>query len=276
MNDFERVSKVIDYLMKHRRTQPTLDQLAEIVGLSPAHFQRLFVRWAGVSPKKFLQLLTVNAVRQRLKDGHSVLDAALDEGLSGPGRLHDLTVSLEAAAPGEIKTGGEGWQINVGYSNSPFGDCLIAASPRGICRLDFVESREPQTIEQELLADWPKAEIIWNDSETNSIARCVFQQPNTAGQQLRCFVKGSQFQICVWRALLRIPAGHLATYQQIAAAIDKPNASRAVGTAIGSNPIGYLIPCHRVIRKTGVVGQYRWGEVRKHAVITRELSQMES
>lgn len=276
MNDFERVSKVIDYLTEHRRTQPTLDQLAEIVGLSPAHFQRLFVRWAGVSPKKFLQLLTVNAARQRLKDGRSVLDAALDEGLSGPGRLHDLTVSLEAAAPGEIKTGGEGWQINVGYSKSPFGDCLIAAGPRGICRLDFVESREPLAVEQELLADWPKADIVWNDTETASVAKRVFQPPKTAGRQLRCFVKGSQFQICVWRALLRIPAGQLATYQQIAAAIDKPNASRAVGTAIGSNPIGYLIPCHRVIRKTGVVGQYRWGGIRKHAVIARELSQLES
>lgn len=146
-------------MTQHRRAQPALEELAKIVSLSPAHFQRLFLRWAGVSPKKFLQLLTVNAVRQRLKDGRSVLDAALDEGLSGPGRLHDLTVSLEAAAPGEIKAGGEGWQITAGYTNSPFGDCLIAASPRGICRLDFVENRERHGVEAELLPDWPKAEI---------------------------------------------------------------------------------------------------------------------
>lgn len=275
MNDFERVAKVIDYLAEHRRTHPSLQELAEIVDLSPAHFQRLFVRWAGVSPKKFLQLLTVQNVRQRLRDGRSVLDTALDEGLSGPGRLHDLTLSLEAATPGEIKAGGEGWRITTGYANSPFGDCLIAATPRGICRLDFVETREPRAVETELLSDWSKAEIFWDDSAADTIAEQIFRQPGEDTHDLRCFVKGSQFQVCVWRALLRIPSGHLATYQQIAKAIGKPEASRAVGTAIGSNPIGYLIPCHRVIRKTGVVGQYRWGEARKHAAIARELSQTE-
>lgn len=275
MTDYERVAKVIDYLAEHRRDQPSLEKLGEIVNLSPAHFQRLFVRWAGVSPKKFLQLLTVNAVRQRLKDGRTVLDAALDEGLSGPGRLHDLTVSLEAATPGEIKAGGEGWQITAGYTNTPFGDCLIAANPRGICRLDFVENRDPEVVEQELLADWPKADIIWNESQTGLIGKRMFQQPGNEKRELRCFVKGSTFQICVWRALLRIPIGQLATYQQIAAAIDKPDASRAVGSAIGNNPVGYLIPCHRVIRKTGIIGQYRWGEIRKQAVVTRELSQTE-
>ena len=276
MNDFERVAKVIEHLAEHRREQPSLKELGELINLSPAHFQRLFVRWAGVSPKKFLQLLTVNAVRQRLIDGRSALDTAFDEGLSGPGRLHDLTVSLEAATPGEIKAGGEGWEITAGYTDSPFGDCLIATNPRGICRLDFVEGRCSKRIEQELLSDWPKAIIRWNDSKVRLIGKRIFQQPSKDKHLLKCYVKGSQFQICVWRALLRIPVGQLATYQQIAAAIGKSSASRSVGTAIGSNPIGYLIPCHRVIRKTGIIGQYRWGTIRKHALVTRELSQVES
>ena len=276
MNDFERVARIIDYLAENHRRQPSLEELGEIVHLSPPHFQRLFVRWAGVSPKKFLQLLTVRAVRRRLKDGRSVLDAALDEGLSGPGRLHDLTVSLEAATPGEIKAGGEGWRITAGYTDSPFGDCLIATSPRGVCRLDFVDSRESQVVEQELLIDWPKANIDWNDSEADLIGKKIFQKPGKTTSPLRCFVKGSEFQICVWRALLRIPVGQVTTYQQIAEAIGKPGASRAAGTAIGFNPIGYLIPCHRVIRKTGVIGQYRWGEIRKQAIIARELSQTET
>ena len=272
MTDYERVATVIDYLTQNRRAQPTLDELAAIVDLSPAHFQRLFVRWSGVSPKKFLQLLTLDAVRERLRHGQSVLDVALDEGLSGPGRLHDLTVSLAAAAPGEIKAGGEGWTITAGFADSPFGTCLIAASPRGICRLEFVENRNRDDIEQQLLTEWPNAEVRWNGSTATDIARSVFQQPNQAGQTLQCFVKGSQFQVRVWRALLSIPSGQLATYQRIAAAIGQPEASRAVGAAIGSNPVGYLIPCHRVIRKTGVVGQYRWGETRKRAVIAREFA----
>lgn len=274
MTDFDRIAKVIEFVTEHRRSQPSLDELAAIVSLSPAHFQRLFVRWAGVSPKKFLQLLTVNSVRERLLNGQNVLEAALDEGLSGPGRLHDLTVSLEAATPGEIKSGGAGWTIQAGFADSPFGDCLIANSPRGICRLDFVESRERASIEHQLSCDWGKAEIRWDNSQAESIARRIFRRPdqNDGQQTLRCFVQGSQFQVQVWRALLRIPAGQLATYEQIAMSIGKPNASRAVGNAIGNNAVGCLIPCHRVIRKTGIVGHYRWGTTRKQAVIAREIS----
>ena len=274
MSDFDRIAKVIEYVTQHRRSQPSLNELADLVSLSPGHFQRLFVRWAGVSPKKFLQLLTVKSVRERLLNGQSVLDAALDEGLSGPGRLHDLTVSLEAATPGEIKSGGAGWTICVGFANSPFGDCLIANSPQGICRLDFVESRKRDSIEQELARDWGRARIHWSNSEAEAIASRIFRRPERIDDQqsLRCFVQGSRFQIQVWRALLRIPAGQLATYEQIAVSIGNPNASRAVGNAIGSNPVGCLIPCHRVIRKTGVVGQYRWGATRKQAVIAHEIS----
>lgn len=272
MSDFDRIAKVIEFAAENRRSQPSLEELSEVVSLSPSHFHRLFVRWVGISPKKFLQLLTVNAVRQRLLVGESVLEAALDEGLSGPSRLHDLTVSLEAASPGEIKAGGEGWKIHVGFADSPFGDCLIANSPRGVCRLDFVEDRERDSIIQTLSRDWFNAEICWNNSDAETIASRVFRKPDVAStnQALRCFVRGSQFQVRVWRALLCVPAGQLATYEQIAMAIGKPSASRAVGNAVATNPVGYLIPCHRVIRKTGVVGQYRWGETRKQAVIGRE------
>ncbi|MEL6109649.1 MAG: methylated-DNA--[protein]-cysteine S-methyltransferase [Planctomycetota bacterium] len=276
MTDFDRVARVIDHLNEHRRAQPSLEELAALVELSPAHFQRLFVRWAGVSPKKFLQLLTVKAVRRRLRDGQSVLDAALDEGLSGPGRLHDLTVSLESASPGEIKAGGEGWKITAGYADTPFGQCLVAITPRGICRLDFVEKRESVVVEQEILTDWPNAGICWNDNDAELIAARIFKDCSVANRGLRCFVRGSQFQVRVWRALLKVPPGQLATYQQIATAIGRPDAYRAVGTAVGSNPIGYLIPCHRIIKKTGIVGQYRWGEVRKHALLGREFSQLEA
>ena len=177
MTDFDRIAKVIEFVTEHRRSQPSLDELAAIVSLSPAHFQRLFVRWAGVSPKKFLQLLTVNSVRKRLLDGQNVLEAALDEGLSGPGRLHDLTVTLESATPGEIKSRGAGWTIQVGFADSPFGDCLIANSPRGICRLDFVERRERDSIEDQLSSDWGNAEIRWDNSEAESIARRIFRHP---------------------------------------------------------------------------------------------------
>lgn len=274
MSDFQRIAKVIQYLAVHHRSQPSLDELAAIVDLSPFHFQRLFVRWAGVSPKKFLQLLTVNAVKKRLLEGQNVLDASLDVGLSGPSRLHDLTVSLEAATPGEIKSGGQDWQLSAGFATTPFGDCLIANSPRGICRLDFIEIRDRQTAEQQLVLDWPQTKICWDDSAAQAVAKRIFCQPAQTDSRggLRCFVQGTEFQMRVWRALLTIPAGQLTTYAQIAKTIGNPNACRAVGTAIGSNPIGYLIPCHRVIRATGVIGQYRWGEIRKRAVIARELS----
>ena len=274
MNDYERIAKVIKFVDENRRKQPSLNEMARLVSLSPAYFQRLFVRWAGVSPKKFLQLLTASAVRQRLLEGRNVLETALNEGLSGPGRLHDLTVNLEAATPGELKSGGDGWTIEAGFADSPFGDCLIANSPRGICRLDFVEERDRRWYEHELADDWGNAEIRWSNTKADSVARRIFRRIEDSGSQqtLRCFVQGSQFQVQVWRALLRIPAGQLVTYKQIAVSIGKPDASRAVGSAIGNNPIGYLIPCHRVIRRTGVVGQYRWGEIRKQAVIAHEAS----
>lgn len=277
MSDFERITTVIEYLNTHRRQQPSLEELADVVELSPFHFQRLFTRWAGVSPKKFLQCLTVRSAGQQLRNGRSVLDAALDEGLSGPGRLHDLTVLLEAASPGEIKAGGQGWTITAGFADSPFGTCMIAESPRGVCRLSFVDRRDQSVAEEQLAADWPNARLQWDHHHATAISERIFlpggnRQRKSSHPPLQCLVKGTEFQVKVWRALLKIPYGELTTYGHIADATGHAKAGRAVGSAVGRNEIGYLIPCHRVIRDTGVVGEYRWGSVRKQAMIASELA----
>ena len=278
MTDFDRIARVIEYINQHRRQHPSLDQLAAVAELSSSHFQRLFTRWAGVSPKKFLQCLTVQSAKRQLQNGQSVLDTALNEGLSGPGRLHDLTVTLEAASPGEIKAGGNGWTITVGFAASPFGSCVVAESPRGICRLAFVDSQERAAVEGPLTNDWPNAQLRWNNGHAAEICERIFQTgygsgPRSDAFPLRCLVKGTEFQVKVWRALLEIPQGQLTTYGKIAETIGRAKASRAVGSAVGRNEIGYLIPCHRVIRDTGVVGEYRWGGVRKQAMIANEMAQ---
>lgn len=275
MSDYQRIAEAIEFIAANRRQQPSLDKLAEEIGLSPFHFQKLFVRWAGVTPKKFLQCLTVESARDQLRSGQSVLDVALESGLSGPSRLHDLTVRLDAASPGEIKSGGNGWTISAGFAETPFGQCLIAESPRGICRIEFIDDCDQSWATEMLKKDWPNAEIKWDDRRAKKLASMIFYPlPENTSQELsrglRCLVKGTEFQTNVWRALLRIPAGQLTTYGRIAQSIGKPKASRAVGTAVGANPIAYLIPCHRVIRETGVIGQYRWGATRKRAMIGKE------
>ena len=267
---------MIAYINESRLHQPSLGELAETVSLSRYHFQRLFLRWAGVSPKKFLQCLTVQSAKQQLLNGQSVLDVALNQGLSGPGRLHDLTVLLEAASPGEIKSGGKGWEIKAGFCDSPFGNCLIAEIPRGICKMAFYDQSTQSLAEDEISNAWPNATISWNDRHVKKIAKRIFlirkTKTNVQQSSIRCFVKGTEFQVKVWRALLQIPAGKLTTYGNLANAIGNRNAFRAVGTAIGQNEIGYLIPCHRVIRKTGVVGDYRWGAMRKQAIVAGEIA----
>jgi AraC family transcriptional regulator of adaptative response/methylated-DNA-[protein]-cysteine methyltransferase len=261
MNDYERVAEVIRYLDAHQLEQPGLETLASQAGLSTAHFHRLFSRWAGVTPKDFLQCLTLENARERLQRGQSVFDAALDAGLSSAGRLHDLCVTLEAATPGEMKTGGAGWTIDAGFAETPFGLCCIGNGPRGLCFLEFVENRDRRA----LMAAWPKAEIRWSDKAAEEIAVQVFQNGQKA--DLKAFVRGTPFQLRVWRALVRVPAGALVSYGQLAEAVEHPGAARAVGTAVGSNPLAYLIPCHRVIRETGVIGQYRWGRERKRVLL---------
>lgn len=269
--DYERITRAIEYLRRHATAQPDLAAVARHIHLSEHHFQRLFTRWAGVSPKRFLQYLTVEHAKTRLMQSRNILDLTADVGLSSPGRLHDLFVALEAMSPGEMRTGGAGLKINFGIHDSPFGPCLIAASPRGICGLHFVEN---QTAAVALLRrDWPCAEVILDAGGTEHLAQQIFD-PLAARhtQPLALLVKGTNFQIQVWRALLRLPFGGIATYGGIAAKIGHPSAARAVGNAIGVNPIAWLIPCHRVIRESGTFGRYRWGENRKAAMLAWEVA----
>ena len=272
MSDYERIAQVIRFLDKRHAEQPDLTALAGRAGLSPFHFHRLFSTWAGVTPKDFLQCLTLAHAKELLHAGESILDAALESGLSGPGRLHDLCVNLEAASPGELKSGGAGWTIAFGFADSPFGKCLIAENPRGLCHLSFVENEKSALAE--LQNGWPHAKLKRADRAATKIAGRIFHQragPET-GTPLRAFVRGTPFQVRVWRALLQIPPGTLTSYGRLANSIGKLTASRAVGAAIGKNPLAYLIPCHRVIRETGVIGDYHWGPIRKRAMIAWESS----
>ncbi len=274
MNDYERIARVIHYLDKHHTEQPGLAALAQCVGLSPFHFHRLFSAWAGITPKDFLQCLTLAHVRKLLREGESVLDAALETGLSGAGRLHDLCVSLESASPGELKLGGRGWTITFGFAETPFGGCLIGESPRGICHLSFIHSGNAGLAVAGLQEYWHQARIVQDDSAAALLGRRIFRRPADflPGPPLRAFVSGTAFQVRVWRALLQVPPGNLVTYGRLAEMIGQPDAARAAGNAVGQNPLAYLIPCHRVIRATGVMGEYRWGGIRKRAIHAWESS----
>lgn len=274
MSDYERIAEVIRYLETHHAEQPDLAGMAARVGLSPFHFHRLFTDWAGITPKDFVQSLTLHHVKQLLRQGESVLDAALDAGFSGPGRLHDLCVTLEASSPGELKAGGRGWDIAFGFAPSPFGECILGEGPRGICYLAFVDGSDEAAAQSELQETWPAATLTRNDSVAARRIESVFHRapPEAARPRLRAFVNGSAFQVRVWNALLRVPPGSLVTYGQLAIAVGQPSAARAVGSAVGSNPLSYLIPCHRVIRQTGMMGGYRWGVDRKRAMLAWESS----
>jgi len=272
VNDYERVARIIRFLDEWHASQPDLATLARRAGLSQFHFHRLFSSWAGVTPKDFLQCLTLAHAKALLRDGGNILDAALASGLSGPGRLHDLCVNLEAASPGELKSGGASWTLSVGFADSPFGKCLIAESPRGICHLSFVENEKAAL--NELQKEWPEAKPKRNDSAAAKLAERIFirHAGSETNAPLRAFVRGTPFQVRVWRALLQVQPGSLTSYGRLACAIEKPTASRAVGAAVGQNPLAYLIPCHRVIRETGVIGEYHWGTIRKRAMIAWESS----
>jgi AraC family transcriptional regulator, regulatory protein of adaptative response / methylated-DNA-[protein]-cysteine methyltransferase len=279
MNDYERIAQVIRFLDERHAEQPDLPTLAGRAGLSRFHFHRLFSTWAGVTPKDFLQCLTLAHAKEMLRNGNSLLDVALESGLSGPGRLHDLCVNLEAASPGEVKSGGAGWTITFGFAESPFGKCLVAEGPRGICHLSFIESESEETALAALQEDWPQAKLKRADFVAARLARKIFTRHtmdqhtgSKTGTPLRAFVRGTPFQVRVWRALLQVQPGTLTSYGRLATAIGKPAASRAVGAAVGQNPLAYLIPCHRVIRETGVIGDYHWEQIRKRAMIAWESS----
>lgn len=281
MNDYDRIEKIIRYLDEHRTQQPDLDSLAKHVGLSSFHLHRLFSKWAGITPKAFLKCLNLSYAKSLLSEGESVLDTSLEVGLSGPGRLHDLCVTLEAATPGEVKSGGTGWNLTAGFAETPFGTCLIAQNERGICHLSFVESNDREDGLAAVAADWPNASVSWNNKEVKHVALEMFgtkkvekkEQLKPELQQkpsLKAFVRGTEFQVRVWRALIDLRPGSLTSYSRLAQAIERPSATRAVASAVARNHLAFLIPCHRVIRETGIVGQYRWGSSRKKAILAWE------
>jgi AraC family transcriptional regulator of adaptative response/methylated-DNA-[protein]-cysteine methyltransferase len=266
--DYARIERALRFLNAHYLRRPTLDEIAAHVHLSSFHFERLFQRWAGTSPKRFLQYLAKEHAKALLQESRSLLDAAYESGLSGAGRLHDLFVSCEAVTPGEFKRRGEGVRIEYGFHPTPFGECLLAKTERGICALRFLFTPSRQAALRELRAEWPAAEFVMNDSETGEICRQVFSvAAKDVHAPFHLHLRGTNFQLKVWQALLTIPAGRLANYGELAAKIGAPKASRAVGSAVGHNPVAYLIPCHRVIRSLGVIGDYRWGRERKQAII---------
>lgn len=274
MNDYDRIALIIRYLDEHHTEQPDLATLAGCAGLSPFHFHRLFSAWAGITPKDFLQCLTLAHAKELLREGESVLDAALEAGLSGAGRLHDLCVSLESASPGELKSGGDGWTIACGFADTPFGVCLVGESPRGVCHLSFMDSMDETAALAGLQRAWPHAQLRRDDAAAARLAaRCFEQATGTPAQPpLRAYVRGTAFQVRVWRALLHVQPGQLMTYGRLARLLGQPSTARAVGSAVGQNPLAYVIPCHRVIRETGVTGEYRWGPVRKRAMLAWESS----
>ena len=269
-SDYARIEDAIRCIEARFPETASLDELAAAAGLSAPHFQRVFRRWIGISPKGFQQFLTVEYAKQRLVQSHRVLDAAYDAGLSGPGRLHDLFVSCEAMTPGEYKSQARDMVVRYGFHRSPFGECLLMTTEPGICALGFAAKEGEAAARRAALADlggqWSFARLVEDREATAPVAARIFAAPDSAAP-LTLLLKGTNLQIKVWEALLRIPMGHLATYQDLAYHVGKPAAARAVGNAVAHNAISYLIPCHRVIRKSGAINSYRWGTARKKALI---------
>ena len=269
--DYLRIEQAILYIESRYKDQPSLEEVAAHIGLSGFHFQRLFTRWAGVSPKRFLQFLTKEGAKELLNRSENLLDITHGVGLSSLGRLHDLFVTTEAVSPGEYKTRGEGVTIRYGLHASPFGTCLVAVTGRGICHLGFVQSTEGDALDV-LTAAWKNARMIEDHKSTKPLVGQIFDA--SARGRLNLHLRGTNFQLKVWEALLQIPAGMATTYEGLAERIGHPAASRAVGSAVGHNPIAVLIPCHRVIRKVGEFGNYRYGSTRKMALLAYESLQV--
>ena len=269
--NYSRIAEAIEYIQQHYTEQPTLEEIAKKVHLSPFHFQKMFTDWAGVSPKKFLQFISVQHAKKILSDSQTTLfETAYKTGLSGTGRLHDLFVKIEGMTPGEYKNKGENLTINYSCTNSQFGNILVASTQKGICYMGFSDDKKIAFFELE--KRFPKANFIQQTDEIQQNALKIYAQDWSKITKIKLHLKGTDFQLKVWEALLKIPTGNLATYGNIANLIQKPKASRAVGTAIGNNPIAFLIPCHRVIQSTGVFGGYMWGTTRKTAIIGWEAA----
>ena len=271
--DYSRVEQAINYLEENFQEQPNLQELADHLNMSSFHFQRVFKRWAGISPKRFLQFLTIEHAKKVLDENRSVLDATYDSGLSSPGRLHDLFVTIDAITPGEYKKKGRGLKITYGIHPAPFGDCLLAVTERGICALNFINGESRQDAVAALQQQWEGAIFKESNKESKPYLNKIFAtNPPDTTPSARLFLKGSNFQIKVWAALLRIPFGSVCSYGDIAAYLGQPGAARAVGNAVAANPVAYIIPCHRVIRKIGIFGDYRHGFARKKAMIGWEAA----
>ncbi len=268
---YSRIEAALAMIARNQADQPSLEAMASAAGMSPHHFQRTFRRWVGVSPTKFLQYLTLDRAKASLAENASVLEASWDAGLSGPGRLHDLFVTHEAVTPGDYKRRGAGLRIRYGFHDSPFGRCLLMVTDRGVCGLAFAAEGGEARVLEEMAGRWPAAALAEDGAETAPLAGRIFA-PEPGRAPLRLALHGTNFQIRVWDALLRIPPGALATYGDVAAALGAPRASRAVGAAVGRNPVSWLVPCHRVIRSNGYLHDYEWGLARKAALIGWEAA----
>jgi AraC family transcriptional regulator of adaptative response/methylated-DNA-[protein]-cysteine methyltransferase len=274
--NYQRIEQAIRYLEENFKRQPELDEVAEKVHLSPFHFQRIFTEWAGISPKKFLQYLTVDYLKDKLQQSRNLNEAAELAGLSSQSRVYDLFTTLEAVTPQEYKLHGSGIRVEYGFHNTPFGICLIGVTERGICWLSFVATDEdPKHAVEEMKMYWHNSIFHEDQNLTKTFVDHVFPV-SPLKKKLHLFVKGTNFQVKVWEALLRVPMGGITTYQGIAHSIENPKAVQAVGSAVGSNHIAYLIPCHRVIRKDGILGEYRWSSSRKKGIIGWEMAHIDS
>jgi AraC family transcriptional regulator, regulatory protein of adaptative response / methylated-DNA-[protein]-cysteine methyltransferase len=274
LDDYETVREIIAHLSDHWRDQPSLDQLSQTMKLSPEHLQRLFTRWAGLTPKAFVQAITLDNAKAMLKDEASILDTSLEVGLSGPGRLHDLFVTHEGMPPGAYKARGEGLTISYGFHPSPFGLALVMATPFGLCGLAFADAHEEVVALDDMRSRWPRANYVEDSAKTAPMAAQIFAQPNfKPNAPLRITFIGTDFEIRVWETLLKIPVGKATTYSTIADHIGSPKAARAVGAAVGKNPISFVVPCHRVLGKSGALTGYHWGLTRKRAILGWEQGQ---
>lgn len=273
--DYQRIAKAIEYIQSNFKLQPNLDEVAEKVNLSPAHFQKIFTDWAGTSPKKFLQFISLEHAKSLLKEEKATLfDAALETGLSSTSRLHDLFVNIEGMSPAEYKNGGKNLKINYSFSESPFGEIMTASTGKGVCYMAFAENKENAL--RDLVNKFPNASFFEKQDEFQQNALSIFTKDWSELGAIKLHLKGTDFQLKVWESLLTIPMGKLSTYGNLAKEIGSPKASRAVGTAIGSNPVAFLIPCHRVIQSTGKIGGYMWGSDRKQMMIGWESSKVYS
>lgn len=275
--NYRRIEQAIEFLASNFQEQPDLEEMAARLNLSKYHFQRIFKEWAGVTPIQFLRYLTIAYAKERLKESQSVLETSLDSGLSSPGRLHELFITFEAMTPGEYKARGVGLDIDYGYHETPFGRCLIATTRRGICALRFLSQGDRGGILNELRREWPLANFVESPEKTKTVTEDLFSDREKDGsKEIRLFLKGTNFQVKVWEALLMVPPGMLTCYSHLAAIVEEPAAARAVANAVARNPIAYLIPCHRVIRKVGQIHGYRWGIARKKAMIGWEAVKFDS